>query len=250
MPLTPFQRKIRSIGHGKFLSHRFKNLPEKLESEELEKLVIELKSKPNNEEIRNKIINSHLRLGVSIASRYGSKHNNRIDDLVGEMFLALVEGVIKFCKDSSYDNNITPYLVSRIHGKLSTYIENDRVIHMPGRTVRHYTATGSSKLDKIPNQVYLNQGSRDSELNDSYEGTGRFDGQYILPETVDDNSESEVLEILNKVTNNFIEKRIIQLRAEGYSYREIGPMVGYSQSSIATMIAAIEKRFDKKYKTG
>lgn len=247
--MTPFQKKMRSLGPAKYLPIRINNLPAQIPEEELAKLVQQLKENRSLLSVKNKIIEGHLRLGISIAARFASKSKFRVDDLVGEMLLCIVESVPRFCGGRGYDNNITPYLVSCIHSRLSTFIEEDRTIHMPGRTVRHYTATGSNKLDKMPLQIYLAQGGTISTSMDEYEGPENFKSPYILPETIDDHSGMEVLEILDKVTNNFIEKRVIKLRAEGLSYKEISPLVGYSQASISIMVQSIEERFNKMYKT-
>jgi hypothetical protein len=245
--MTPFQRKIRSLGPRKYLPYKINNLPPKLDDKELEQLVVDYRNNPSSIETRNRIVGGHLKLVLSIAARFAYKYKYRVDDLIGESFLSLVEAVIRFCTLPGYNNNITPYVVANTHSELLKYIEKDRTISMPGRTIRYYAMIGSNKLNRIPTQILLVQGSGDIDKNkDSYENQV-FDGKYILPETEDDHSSSEALEILDKVTSNFIEKRIIKLRAEGYSYKEMVPMVGYCVSSISIMVQNIEKRFNKIY---
>ncbi len=252
--MTPFQRKIKSLGYSKYLPITFKDLPPRLNEDilkikvnSLKKLIIE-----NNNEaiiiIRNEIVGGHLRLGVSIAARFATKSKFRIDDLIGEMFLSLIESVTKFCTDSGYDDNITPYIITCIHSRLLEYIESDHTIYIPGRTVRYYSAIGSNKLDKLPHQIHLVQNGIIGRNTDESENSEEFSGPYVIPEIYDDYKINEILEILDKVTPNFIEKRIIELRVEGYSYKEISPLVGYSQSAISRMLSEIEQRFNKIYK--
>jgi DNA-directed RNA polymerase specialized sigma subunit len=247
--MTPFQRKLKSLGKAKFLPIKLNNIPERLDEIVLKELVIQLKeSKNTNIEIRNRIVEGHIRLGLSIAGRFANKVKFKVEDIIAEMLLCIVESVNRFCSGFSYDNEITPFIISSIHSKLSKFLEEDRVVYMPGRTVRYYTMIGSDKLYKAPTEIYLvEKGSIGIDVDD-YEGPEAFKGAYILPETEDDHSESEIFEILDKVTNNFIEEKIIRLRAEGLSYKEIEPLVGYSQASICIMVQNIEKRFDKIYK--
>jgi hypothetical protein len=247
--MTPFQRKIKSLGQAKFLPIKLNNIPEKLDEKTLEELVIKLKESHNTDtNTRNRIVESHIRLGLTIAGRFAYKVKFKVEDIVGEMLLCIVESVSRFCSGASYNNEITPFIIARIHSKLSRFLEEDRIVYMPGRTVRYYTITGSSKLDKLPTEIYLVQGGTMGTGVDEYEGPEHFKGAYVLPEIEDDHTESEVLELLDKVTTNFIEKKIIRLRVEGYSYKEIEPIVGYSQASISIMVQNIEKRFDKIYK--
>ena len=118
---------------------------------------------------------------------------------------------------------------------------------MPSRTMRYYAEKGRYKsLEKVPSQITLFDDAVNEDA-DNYEAM-KINAPYIIPKSNDDRSEAEVMEILNKVANNFIEKRVIQLRVEGYTYQEIGPLVGYSKSSISIMLQDIEKRFDKMYK--
>jgi len=246
---TPFQRKIKSLGRAKFLPIKLGNIPPQLDGKVLEDLVIKLKQSENKDsDTRNKIVEGHIRLGLTIAGRFAFKVKFKVEDIVGEMLLCLVESVGRFCSGASYNNEITPFIITHIHSRLSKFLEEDRIVCMPGRTVRYYAVTGSSKLDKIPTEIYLAQKGTLAINMDEYEGPSDFNGEYIMLETLDDHSKSEVLELLDKVTTNFIEKKIIRLRAEGYSYKEIEPLVGYSQSSISIMVQNIEKRFDKIYK--
>ncbi len=253
--MTPFQRKIKSLGHAKIYPKNLDKVPERLPDEEILELVIKLRELKYNQRskefiiIRDKIIYSHMKLAVSIASRFGYKFKNKIDDLVGEAFLVLVR-YVGVAAIRLNDNNITPYLKSALHGELGEYINEDKTVHMPGRTVRYFGEKGRYiSLEKIPFKItLLNDTPNKGEDTDAYEYNNAMQNSYIIPETSDDKTESEVLEILDKVTPNLIEKRVIELRAQGYTYQEIGPKVGCSKSSISIMVQNIEERFNKEYK--
>jgi DNA-directed RNA polymerase specialized sigma24 family protein len=248
--MTPFQRKLKSLGNSKFIPYRYNNIPPQLDEKILEELVIKQKNpETRNIETRNKIVEGHMSMGLNIAARFAFKYKYYAEDIIAEMFLCLVKGVNRFCITAiSEDNNITPYLTTRIHSRLSRIIEEKGMIHMPGRTFRHYVTIGSDKADKIPSQIYLAQGTTATVEVDEYEGPTNIRGQYILPETVDDHVSSEIMEILEKLTRDFIAKKIIKLRIEGYTYKEIEPIVGKSQASISIIIRDIEEKFDKIYK--
>lgn len=249
--MNEFQRKIKSLTHNKYLPIKLDNLPNRLSNEELEKLVIKLKELkykqryPEFIEIRNEIVKSHMKLAVSIASRFGSLAKNHVDDLVGESFYILIK-YTKMAAEKLTDNNITPYLISGLHGDLNKLITEGSIVYMPERTVRYYGEKGRYfSLSKMPFRITLLSNDPKKE-----EESENFKGSYIIPETSDIKIriESEVMEVLDKVTTNFIEKRVIQLRSEEYTYKEIGPLVGLSTSAVALVVQDVERRFDKEYK--
>ncbi len=233
--MTPFQKKIRSLTRRKFLPRKPYDAKPKLKPEELEQLVIRLKGGDNT--VINEIVEAHMRLGISIAARYASNHPKKVDDLIGVMGLALVKSVWK-AKRKLIDNNITPFITSYIHGELMKFIEEDRCVHIPGRTVRHYANKGDSRLEKPPVQVPLSQNDfNEEENNESFRVVIEIRDQSLL----------EVNECLDKAATTIIEKRIIELRAEGHTYVEISPQVGYSKSKIEIIVNSIEEKFSKYF---
>lgn len=242
--MTPFQRKIRSLGKGGYIASEIKDLPQKLDKAVLEELVTELRkplfSLDRKREIRNKIVNGHMRLGMYIAARYAFKYKSKSPgDIIGEMSLALIEAVDRAAYKLT-DNNITPFISSAIHSALMTFIEEDRIVKVPGRSIRHYNKINFIKLDKFPRQIeMIDQGynSEDELLSSEY---------VVIPQTEDDHSVMEIQEILDQVTFNVTEKKIVELRAEGCTFEEIGPKVGYGKSYIETILLDIKNRFNKK----
>ncbi len=254
--MNAFQRKIKSLTHGKFIVKRLANIPNRISSEEMEQLVIKLRTFKDDQEskefivVRDQIVYGHMRLAISIASRFSFLNKHRAEDLIAEAFLILVKKVNQ-AVIALKDNNITPYLTSSLHGELSEFISKDRSMKMPNRTIRYYIEKGRyTSLEKIPSQIALVVDKPSEEKDQNEYENFVFKGPSITPQIEDDHSESEVLEILDKVTKNFIEKRIIELRAEGYTYQEIGPKVGCSKSSICIIIQTIEEKFNKLYKKG
>lgn len=244
--MTPFQKKIRRLTRKKFLPPQLFSAPERIPPDKLTSLVTRLKS--GDTEVINEIVMGHLRLGLHIASRYGSLYPDKIDDIVGVMTLALVKYVRK-ARHALRDNNITPYLTTNIHEKILDFVENDHCVNMPSRTVRHYVYTGNSKLDTVPVPIAIHK-----DYYEEYESPNHQDiykspensGSFVVLETTDENL-IEINELLEKVTPDFIERRVIELRAQGYTYSEISPQVGYSVSSIHLIVNTVEKRFMRIY---
>jgi hypothetical protein len=54
----------------------------------------------------------------------------------------------------------------------------------------------------------------------------------------------EIKELLNKAAGTPIEQRILELRAQEYTYEEIAPKVGMSFNSVCNKVNAMEERFD------
>lgn len=237
--MNPFQQRIWRVTKKKYLPFKIKNLPSQIEKKELEKLVIQLRK--GDKKVINKIVEGHLCLALSIAARWGYLFANKIDDIVGVAQLELVNATYRAITNLK-DNNITFYLSASIHGAIKEFVENDNVINMPSRTIRYYIKKGDIRADNIPKEISLLEQNPEFELRDQ--------ASYIVPEITKDNEEKliEVQELINKITNDYLEKKIIFLRAQGYTYDEIGPKVGYSSTKICIIVQSIEKKFNKLYK--
>ncbi len=250
--MTPFQKKIRSLGRRKFLPEWFQDLPPRLEADILEQLVIKLRK--GDKSTINPIIEGHMRLGVSIAGRYGYKYPTKIDDLIGVMQLALTYST-RIAKYKLTNNVITPYLVSRIHSALLRFIEDDHIVKVPGRTVRYYFEKGDVRLETLPMQTKMcensGEGNHEDIMDNGNNSSFNNDGYIYVPQIF--NEELKIVdlnEVIDKVTRGYIEKRVIELRAKGYSYEDISPQVGCSVSKISIIVRTVEEKFNEIYGTG
>ena len=248
--MNPFQKKIKRFSSLRRCSIKteYGTLPPRIPKERLAFLVPRLRL--GDHSVVDELINGHMRLGVSIVSCYVRKYKNKVDDLLQEMSLALTQAV-NWClppESRLNDNNITPYISTTIHSFLMKYIEEDRLVCIPGRTMRYFAEKKDERLGRPPVQIPLVVDPK-LESIESIDDRNPDDIScyFVCPETIDDTSERDIKEVLDKVTFDFIEKRIIELRAEGFTYAEISPQVGLCISRISVVVSSIETRFERKY---
>jgi RNA polymerase sigma-70 factor (ECF subfamily) len=75
--------------------------------------------------------------------------------------------------------------------------------------------------------------------------------EYNIPES-ESNSESDQKDILYRAINQLsdIEKAIILLHLEAYSYKEIGEIIGISEGNVGVRISRIKNQLIKKLENG
>lgn len=107
-----------------------KQLPE-FKQEDVETLVSGYLS---GEIERNQVIESQLRLTLTIASMYASKYPNKSDELVSDALLSLVKAVNRYPKVAQ-TNNIGGYVYRTISNDLKQAVLRNRLIPIPASTL-------------------------------------------------------------------------------------------------------------------
>ncbi len=202
----------------------------RLEKDDLEKLVIQLRN--GNLEVRELIILSHLGIVLQIVGRYVTYFPFKTEDLMSVATLSLVETVNDFALKGR-DNNISGYIVSNVHGKLSRFIsEEDRLIQLSTRAWEHLVEKakeyGVSVESLVPKFVKLVKNEEDEEEVKVIKGSYEYDRLI----TTDDNSGMSVDETLGRC--NFTKKQMIvyQGMIDGLEQKEIGKPLGISQQAV------------------
>lgn len=221
----------------------YQNLPDHIPSYRLEELVMRLRRRDRS--VEHEIIRGHLRLGLSIIQDIG---NADPEDLVGEMEMAVTEAVWRAGRGFLRDNNITPYIASYVKYRVNDYIKSNRLVSAPVRTVRYWN--NKNKKQKLFNRIRIVEGEP-YKFDDSNEAI-RLQSKgvaYHIPK-VDDSAldDIDIRELLNKITFSKSEKRIVELREQGFGLEEIGHIVGYSKSAVHKILHQIEDRFDNYMK--
>ena len=170
--------------------------------------------KHQDQESRDKIIESHMPLALNIASKYIYKRPNKADEIQAEAVAALCKLVTQ-AKEKMYDTDITKYLRCNIHGAIATYLRYDNLFALPaGEKCRVYSL--APKIEK---------GKEDPD-NIAY--TNETESSALPPST--DDHLLDIFESLECLTH--IEKKIILLRVEGYNDPEIAEQLGYTKNRI------------------
>lgn len=247
------RRSIKSFLSDTMEYQESKQIPEL----ELDSMVTKLRE--GDRTMINPIIRGHYRLvmgilGTSVRSR------QRQADIEGAAFLALVETVNDCCPHTDskgqyhesrlYDNNITYYITDMVKYAIKEEYGNDHVMRMPPRTIRYKIAQGQKFEDIVPGDG-LAIATDKGDSSESSEASIIEDGfvmPFFIPIARVEFPSLEFTDALTRCVENEMERAIVKLRSEGYTYEEVGKKVGLSTGRIGHLMPPIEARFDRLYK--
>jgi len=199
---------VKARGRGVvFDFFRTATLPQRLTESKLEALVVRLRQGDTG--VMDDIVKGHMRLAMQIVSRYHAKIGivDLCEDLLGEAFLALVHGC-RAAQTRLVDNNITPYLISKVHSAISNYLANAKTISIPRTTYNKYN--GMLKPPKV------------EPLQD------KASNQDIVSEVIGE-------ELSLRCCTNPMQRDILQRRLSGESDMDIARVAGVSRSTITRL---------------
>jgi hypothetical protein len=238
-----------------------------LEAGHLDVLVTRLRA--GDRTVSGEIIKGHYRLVAAIvADRVHSKR--RYDDCLGAALLALTQAVDDAAPRENpeppggtepgvlYDNNITYYITVSVRYAIRDEIASAHVVRMPGRTVRRRVAEGKLFAEVVPGDAV--EIREDAERDHTEVGggpvrprAGASAGSYSLPFHIPASrplcESPEFKEALARAVANPTEQAIVSLRAQGYTYAEVGQRVGLSTPRVGQIMALIEPRFDAYFRS-
>lgn len=204
---------------------------------------------------RKLIISAHLHLVASIAAGMARRYNrlHMVDELVGEANLHLVQAV-EDAPQALHDDNITPYITSTVRHRLHDFISEDRIVFMPGRTFRHKVAEGEigdgDALDRAT--IAVISITAVVEADKLGRSDGNADGEfyhvpyhnYHVPEAPPNDTSMEFEEALTLAIVDETERKVIDLRLEGYKYRDMEEVLGLKRSRISEIVGNVRRRFE------
>lgn len=214
----------------------YESLPKRISKKRLDELVVKLRD--GDKSVANEIIEGHLRLGFIITLRKTRKLPSYIDldDLIGEMELAIIEAVRQSRRGALKDYNITGYIIEYVKHYTNENIQEQVSSQLvPNRTIRHWKNTFTNR--KLRRRIILSEGSFLEETDN-----------YHIPKARKEEPDLEFKEILEIISANTTEHRILQLKGSGYTLEEIGNMVGYHKSMVGKLLTDLERRYDSLMK--
>ena len=214
-----FRKKIKGLSLRNPLGDSTE-IPEGMQSFEVESLVPSLKN--GDLEAINTLILGHLRLAINIASQYAKQAPNKSSDLVSEAVLSLSDACHKASRGELKDDNLTAFVVSRIHSNLVNFLRKDLTLRVPHSTL--YSHRRSGKNTAVLQRVPL------------IEGTARSQNR---------KASLEFLEILELSTSTDFERQVVALRIQSHNDREIAEMLNTNISRVSKARALVESRFDR-----
>ncbi len=211
--------------------------PHELTDAELLDCVIKLK-KRSNEELITKLILHHRPLAFKIAGLISKRHApSRAEDIRSAAMHGITQGVRWICPGFNRleDYNITPYLASCCYSFISQFIEYDRVIRVPHSSLKKREDDFDGHAG-IP--VFLVGQMRDDD------GSGEellASGSEVQLSTAE--PEALVKELMGKICKTETERRVLDLRMEGRSQKEIAFLVKLSYQRIAQILLTIKEAY-------
>lgn len=178
--------------------------PAPITDERLAELVPRLRL--GDESVYDEIFFGHIRLAISIVSKYVWQCPKLEDDLLAEGMYALTIA-IKHARHKLRDNNITPWITTNVHRYLSACIDKHR--------------------------------NRKSDLFKS-----ELDDKEIIEREIQESIEAAITVEKDSVRRE-LKNLIINLRAKGYNDREISEIIGYSNSFVNKLRSEVETEFEK-----
>jgi RNA polymerase sigma factor (sigma-70 family) len=206
---------------------------------------------------RKLIIKAHLHLVASIARSMAKRYKRMfmLEDMTSEALLHLTQAV-EDAKTALTDYAITPYITTSVRYRLKDFVAEDRNVFMPGRTFRHKAANGEINFEgdnlnsQIIGVVSITRAVRESNMKEDDSGgfirlnVGR---PYFIPEAKPCEPSPEFQEALQLAIHTDQERRIIDLRAEGYGYTDFESVMGLKKSRIGQIVKRVEERFVRSY---
>ena len=188
-----------------------KTPPPPITEERLAELVAKLKA--GDKSVIDEIVSGHLRLAVYIAACYASLEPKKSKDLVGEASLALVKACHEVEKMQT--DSFGKFVSYRIHDACGRFVIRDRLVPLSDHA--RYKA-GQKDKQYLPNKEVSDR--QMSPLN-----------KMILDEKIQLAVKTEE------------EKKIFDLKCQGYTFREIQEITGIDRTTANRIFEVISNRF-------
>jgi len=203
------------------LKYGFKGrrLPQRISQEDLAKAI-----KENDTEA---IINGHLRFVMKLVSRLSYRAPHKINDLVGVALCALVKGA----NDLKSKSNPSGYLNKKITWALRAFLCDDHIIPVP-----HTTWYGKKMQSSIRDPISLSE-TKTEKIDDELWVTP------LIAVHAKQEVSTEIREILGMLPRNSRDAKIMVMRIQGYTDREIAINLGLSLSRVAQIRNELYNRY-------
>lgn len=239
------KRKIK----GKSIKHPFgeMDLPREIPESELTSMIQLLKKGILGKEGRDKLWKGHIRLAISIAGKYSAVREDKEQHELVAIAVATIGDAINAAPLSLKDDNFTPFCVTKIHGALSRYLNDDHVVRVPAETIRRKILEG--KPLQLPKTVFddastSNQAKFVAEAEERDEFVAR---RYRTRKRIRirERRLPEIKEMIEESIANPLEGKVISLREQGYTSTEISELLKLDKSEITRIRQRVEKRYTK-----
>jgi RNA polymerase sigma factor (sigma-70 family) len=220
------------LGHRRIKARGFESgfkqdeIPRPLEADKLRELVDKLRQ--GDKTVSDEIVLNHLGLVIQITGRYVNFFPRKADDVLGVALVALVDAVTRF-QYSAVNNEITPYIISSVHGQISNFLKQDQTI----RLTQHGFNKFKDKKQDMPKLFSIHDIDAD---NDEYlhelviKALQSFDYH---------ESKLEIEELIDKLNLTRLEAIVYRRLCDNESEADIARCLSCSRSSISLVKKAL-----------
>lgn len=192
----------------------FGEYPQRISEEDMPR-ILELVRKCDKDAMDQMAV-GHIRLAISIVNRYISVYNLKYyaHELDSAAFEGIVVAVSKIASGKLTHDNATGYIVKYTHQYVSNCARNSSVVRFP-RTAKRRS------IEPLPNEIL---GKSETDMIDAWD-------------------------LVENISTNDTEKRILKLKIEGCTDFEIGAQLGLSRLKVLRIRGNLLKRYQKKERT-
>lgn len=209
-------------------------VPERASDEQIVKwtAVYRVSRCPN---LKEKLIEGHMRLALNLAGRFMSSDLRRKDDLCQAALLGLTQAVV-WAPDRLHNDNITPYIVATVISFIRKHLNKDNLIPIEKNAFRKM-AEASNGVDFLPYFNTLNKADIDED-----DGVPFVDYTPAVEDDKDFIFMSEYFEFLHKGDERY--KTILKMLLEDYNQVEIAKELGLSKQYINQCVQVLRERIE------
>jgi len=222
------------MSYNEYLSNDLNDFPEKIDEDLLQKRVQLLRA--GDMSVVQPIAISLIRITMSIVR--DAKSND--DELIGIAFITLIESIIKAATNLN-DDNIVPYVANCIKMKINDAKNKNQLV--PSRIIRKLIKDKKA----IPKKIEFTEDENSCEHNvfNTYSHWKPIDTVKDRTNLVSNAYIKEILEckdIVDAVARSKRQRKIIELKMEGMTLKEISDNLGISQTRCCRELQDIQVR--------
>ena len=196
---------------------------------ELIQLVIQVKM--GNKIAIGKVITVHIPVITRVCGRYINIHRQKKDDIISSGMLGLTQAVVWSSQGRLYDLNITPYIVETAKRFIKEFLETDHLINIPRKTFHKIIVEKPEFIPVVITAVTISGEDEENHIEDYSYNIDRS----IQPEIPTD-------EILDALHLSDFERKVVKLKADGYTFQEIADRLEKSNVGIFKTLESIKER--------
>lgn len=214
-----FRKTRRKIRYPVPIEKNLKDAFLSLEEDEQKDLCRRLKA--GDASVRDRLAASFYGIALYIAAQYGSHRRACLEDLLSESLLGVTQALASISE--MYDDDIRPYVMSKIQTRCSNYFKKSDSAILSGNERYRRANRGDHRIRRPINTPNL-----------------FFD---IRPCKDDDEKAQKVLDDIYEVTTTRRRRQILDLKIQGYTLPEIAKHLSVSRETVRLELNEIEYRY-------